>query len=301
MTETKAAHTRMGHNFIPQELSRENKDGILALGKACDLYEGIGMKLHRSMIELRKPGERRDLLWLDPQGSLVGYLGLNSFEPGSAEVVAMVHPDHRRRGIFTELFRTAGREAKAQGISKLILICPQDSASGQACVKSLGLTRSFSEYVMKWSEEDFFEKTEERRIALRLCGPSERELILTLDMRGFGMSREDAEPFLEKVLENYPEDRIFAAFREDGQPVGKICIQLKEGAAHLFGFSVLPEWRGQGLGRSILRESISLARGEGCQKIGLEVECENRNALGLYHSCGFRETAVQDYYEIQKV
>ncbi|WP_058304214.1 GNAT family N-acetyltransferase [Gorillibacterium timonense] len=297
MTESTSAHSPIGQWMLPQEMSADMKIEIHELAHVCNQYEGISLKLHISMLENRKPGERRDFLWRDSEGTLVGYLGLNSFETDSAEVVAMVHPDQRRQGIMTELFKTAKVEAAAQGMSKLILICPENSASGQAYINSLEIQRSFSEYVMKWSESDDLGKQADKSgISLRFCGATERELIITLDMGGYDMPREDAELYVDQVLENSPEDRIYAAFQEDGQPIGKICIQLKEGAAFIFGFSVLPEWRGQGFGRNILRESIQLVRSEGCTSIRLEVECENRNALGLYHSCGFRETAVQDYF-----
>lgn len=308
MTEQPTASFAAGNGCIPERLDRDTLEQIRELAKLCERHEGLKLKLHASMLESRSPGARRDFLWKNTEGRLIGYLGLNSFEPDSAEVVGLVHPDRRCEGIFSELFRTAEREARSQGITRLILICPENSQSGKGYIKSLGIERSFSEYVMRWSEEDDRsaarqeggEREDEQEripsVSLRLCGAADKELVVMLDMLGFDMPRDAAEPFADRVLANGPEDRVFAAFLENGEPAGKICIQSKEGAVYLFGFSVLPEHRGKGFGRTILREAIRLARSEGCESLGLEVECENRGALGLYHSCGFRETAVQDYY-----
>ncbi|WP_438432765.1 GNAT family N-acetyltransferase [Gorillibacterium sp. sgz500922] len=287
---------------IPEGMDPETVDRVAELAAACEAREDIQLKLHKTMMENRRPGAKRDFLWEDTEGRLIGYLGLNSFEPDSAEVVGLVHPDRRREGIFRNLFQAGTEEALRQGFRKLILISPERSLSGKGYIGSLGLKKSFSEYVMDWSEEaeaaagSAQARTELPAVSLRHCSEADRELVILLDMRGFDMTREATEAYVDEVLLNSPDDRIYAAFREDGEPAGKISIQMKAQAAHLFGFSVLPELRGQGLGRAILREAIRLARTQGCTSYRLEVECENDGALGLYRSCGFRETAVQDYY-----
>jgi len=67
----------------------------------------------------------------------------------------------------------------------------------------------------------------------------------------------------------------------------------------VFGFGVLPEFRGRGYGREILRDMLFIMAESGhLKRLLLEVACENRKALGLYQSCGFRETAVYNYYKI---
>jgi mycothiol synthase len=64
-------------------------------------------------------------------------------------------------------------------------------------------------------------------------------------------------------------------------PVGEIRL-----------IGVLPQWRGRGLGRELLRWGVAELRGRGAGRIQLGVEAENELALGLYRRTGF-ELAVE--------
>lgn len=46
--------------------------------------------------------------------------------------------------------------------------------------------------------------------------------------------------------------------------------------------------RGKGHGRKLVEAAIERARARGCDRIQLDVNQANRNALGLYESCGFK-------------
>ena len=60
---------------------------------------------------------------------------------------------------------------------------------------------------------------------------------------------------------------------------------LPVGDVRLIG--VLPEWRGRGLGRELLRWAVAELRLRGAGRIQLSVEAENERALGLYRRAGF--------------
>jgi ribosomal protein S18 acetylase RimI-like enzyme len=71
----------------------------------------------------------------------------------------------------------------------------------------------------------------------------------------------------------------------DGQPVGRLCWQWMPKELRLVDISLLPPWRGQGLGRQVVSALQALAAGEG-QAMGLHVEVGNR-AISLYERLGF--------------
>ena len=72
--------------------------------------------------------------------------------------------------------------------------------------------------------------------------------------------------------------RISVAPPDDGEvePVGDVRL-----------LGVLPEWRGRGLGRDLLRWAVAELRTRGAGRITLSVESENELALGLYRRTGF--------------
>lgn len=84
------------------------------------------------------------------------------------------------------------------------------------------------------------------------------------------------------------EDEYFAAF-EDGRVVAYGMLRgWDEGYPNAaFGVAVLPERRGAGLGRAILRYAVERARAHGAERVVLKVNPENVNAMRLYESEGF--------------
>jgi mycothiol synthase len=62
----------------------------------------------------------------------------------------------------------------------------------------------------------------------------------------------------------------------DGERVGDIAL-----------VGVLPEWRGRGLGRELLRWGVAELRARGASTVTLNVEAENGRAMDLYRRTGF--------------
>jgi ribosomal protein S18 acetylase RimI-like enzyme len=56
--------------------------------------------------------------------------------------------------------------------------------------------------------------------------------------------------------------------------------------------AVVPEWRGNGVGRALLQATEEAARREGCCKLTLEVQDDNARARGLYESFGFQDFVI---------
>jgi ribosomal protein S18 acetylase RimI-like enzyme len=114
-----------------------------------------------------------------------------------------------------------------------------------------------------------------------------------LSMEAFGQSEEDA-----KAMESgasWAEGNIFMIVVNE-ETVGKIRISLEDGQAWIYGFSILPEQQGRGIGRKVLRRIIKEQSSAG-HSIHLEVETKNDHALGLYESVGFKVVHAQDYYK----
>jgi mycothiol synthase len=63
---------------------------------------------------------------------------------------------------------------------------------------------------------------------------------------------------------------------DDPVPVGEVGL-----------VGVMPEWRGRGLGRELLRWGVAWLRSRGAGRVVLSVEAQNERALGLYVRSGF--------------
>ncbi|MGV2806599.1 GNAT family N-acetyltransferase, partial [Clostridium perfringens] len=82
------------------------------------------------------------------------------------------------------------------------------------------------------------------------------------------------------------------------ETVGKLRVSREDGQAWIYGFSILPEYQGRGIGRKALRQVVKEQSSAGFT-VHLEVETRNDHALRLYESVGFKSVHVQDYYKYE--
>ncbi|KAF0826185.1 GNAT family N-acetyltransferase [Cytobacillus firmus] len=125
-------------------LTKKQLDDIRSLQQISEETENIELKLNWDTLKSRPADEKN--LHYGKSGKLLGYLALYNFG-GTVELCGMVHPYHRRKGIFTSLFNEAVKQlTKAR---KLLINAPASSESAKGFIKSSPCTYSFSEYQMK--------------------------------------------------------------------------------------------------------------------------------------------------------
>jgi RimJ/RimL family protein N-acetyltransferase len=146
-------------------------------------------------------------------------------------------------------------------------------------------------------------------VILRILGPDDAEVYQALRLEGlqtsataFGSSYvEEIDRPLQEIARRLSDEGsyIFGAFAEDGRLVGVTGLyrerRLKtQHKAFIFGMYVTPEYRGQGVGRTLIEAAISQARDlSGLRQINLTVTKSNQAAYTLYKSCGFEEFGVE--------
>jgi putative acetyltransferase len=93
------------------------------------------------------------------------------------------------------------------------------------------------------------------------------------------------------------EPNALWALEEDGRIMGNLGVRESVPGVLGLGMALLPEVRGQGWGRELLRTAIEHARASGAHKLELEVWVDNGRAISLYASEGFEvEGLRRDHY-----
>jgi len=86
-----------------------------------------------------------------------------------------------------------------------------------------------------------------------------------------------------------PDVTRVAVDRATGRRVGVLMAsEIAEGAGHIGQISILPAYRGRGLGRRMINMVMSELERRGYETISLAVTSANASAYHLYESCGFR-------------
>jgi len=81
-----------------------------------------------------------------------------------------------------------------------------------------------------------------------------------------------------------------AVAERDGRAVGYTLFDVDRREGTLVRLGVLPELRGVGIGSLLVADAIASARSQGCERIALSTQVENRPARSVYECLGFRDT-----------
>ena len=235
------------------------------------------------------------LLTIKQDESLIGAMTFFAPTLEEAELVGLTHPDHRRKGVFRTLIGEAARQAKQFGIPNLLFICEPQSADGVATVAALGAEPAHVEYSLSYDHTGVHSPLAVP-VGLELFRGTEEDLdaMAHISALSFQEPEEQARSFMIKAMSSDHRTQYIA--RLNGLPVGIGCIGYEDGEATIYGLGVLPDMQGRGIGRGIIALMLGIMRENNTERILIEVDDSNANALHLYLSCGFVQESVYTYY-----
>jgi mycothiol synthase len=228
---------------------------------------------------------------------------------GRVILECLVHPEHRRKGLATELYAAAERRAASLG-AKVVQGCFADgnSAAGELA-SSLGFR-----FVHRFLELELdlcraaLPDSRDTDTGCRHLRLGEEAMLAELQNRcfagtwGFNPGTPEGIAYRLSLSDCCPEGVVLV--HERNELVG-YCWTLvdaeggvearRRGRIHMLG--VLPERRGRGLGRRSLMAGLSYLRSRGAQVADISVDSENSEACALYDSVGFTTRTTTEWYE----
>ncbi|MEW9503026.1 GNAT family N-acetyltransferase [Jeotgalibacillus marinus] len=271
-------------------LTTQQLQDIEQLQKECETNDHLQLKLNWEMLR-KRDSNQLDFVHYE-NDKLVAFLGLYAFG-STVEVCGMVKPSERRKGHFQRLFQQGMDTVKQNGYKKILLNAPARSDVAKAFLNKQGADYAFSEHQMEWQEGSIEEVD---GVTLRQAKANDLDLRIRLSVEAFGLTEEDAQASESSV--DRDEDASMLMIDVNEETVGKILVDRQDGQAWIYGFSILPEQQGKGIGSKVLRRVIKDQHSAG-YSVHLEVETKNDHALGLYESVGFKAVHAQNYYTYQ--
>jgi ribosomal protein S18 acetylase RimI-like enzyme len=281
--------------FAKQTLNNVEFTAIRGLADSCASCEDLDLRLSWNMLQSRASDVTEDFLYYTDD-LLVGFLTLFGVGSDEAEATGMVHPEYRRKGVFTALLTAAGEESRRNGTKSLVFACDRRSAAAKAFLEASGAHYDFSEQKMRL-ETPVKRVSPDNHLDFRQATIDDADAIAQLISDDSGM---DAA-FFRQVVANGIRNRSrwYYIAKLDGQTIGTINIDVIDGDSYIYGFVIRPEYRGRGYGRQMLVRTIDTIVVERPQPVFLEVETDNDVALALYYSFGFTIINTYDYYRIE--
>ena len=257
---------------------------------------------------LRFPGYRpgENLFVAEVDGGVYGYVEINVEPPlGRAVVAGYVELGQRRRGLGGALCRRAVQRARQGDVGVIhISINEKDKETG-AVLEGHGFV------VVRHSIEmdvDISASDDEAppRYPIRGMGDGEAARLADIQNRSFdgswGFCHNTVEEIAHKTSSPEARDNVLLAM--DGERTAGYCWMGTERSgvddeprARVKMIGVDGDYRGQGVGRDLLRAGLTRARKLCLKTMRLTVDGENHTAHNLYVSMGFVDGESGVWYE----
>lgn len=248
---------------------------------------------------LERPGYRpeENLFVVEAAGGVEGYVEV-TVEPalGRAIVAGYVEPEQRRHGLGGRLYQRAARRARQAGVEVIQVNVNEKDRETGAVLTGHGFT-----VVRRFIEMDLDVSTlpdeTAPRYPIRGMRDGEAARLADIQNRSFDGSWGFSPNSVEEIAHNTggsQEMRDGIRLAVDGERTAGYCWMVTErsgqddeprGRVTMIGVDA--DYRGQGVGRDLLRAGLAHARDRGLTTVRLTVDDENRTAHNLYVSMGF--------------
>jgi ribosomal protein S18 acetylase RimI-like enzyme len=129
--------------------------------------------------------------------------------------------------------------------------------------------------------------------ATRRARRSDRRAVLAVDGRAFDAAwRLAGSGALLEAVRATPVARFRIATDTDAGVVGYAITGRAGHQGYLQRVAVVPAARRQGRGRALVADGLHWLRARGVTRALVNTQLDNRGALALYESCGFRQLPV---------
>lgn len=255
------------------------------------------------------PGE--NLVVAEAAGKVVGYIDVRpELGIGRAVLDCLVHPEHRRKSLATDLFHRASRRAREVGARVVHVNVMEENVAAKGLLAKLGFefVRRFLELRRELSELHLSD-AEQDALLSRHLQLGEEDKLTRIQNRSFastwGYNPTDVEETVYRLslTGSSPEDviLIFAADR----PVGYCWTLVDPGASaaagtnvgRIYMLGVDPDYRDSGIGKQALLAGLAHLRSKGIEVAELTVDSQNPAACALYESGGFKISSTSAWYE----
>ncbi len=273
------------------QLNTQQLNDLEHLGNRCKMSDGNYLNVYPHILIQNRPMPCNVLYYQEER--LIGFLSAFFFYEDTTELVVMVDPSFRKRGVATQLIHQIMPLLLLQKIKHLVFPAPHNLNDTWLTAKHF--VHQNSEYQMQYKGN--------QPIALRINNLTVRDatevdvpVLCNMDNACFPSSAHDMSKRFYMLL-NDPHYKIFILLNK-GIPIGKAHVYHPTDEARLTDIAVLPHHQGQGFGGYLLAHCVNHCLAAEQHLISLDVETTNQHALKLYKRLGFDVINAYDFWSI---
>lgn len=253
----------------------------------------------------------QDMFVVETSGKIVGFINITPEIKTSRVILdCLVHPEYRRKGLAKKLLGYAIPRAKELKAKVARVSIRQDNVVAKKVLSRLGFqfVRQYQKLMLQLTEAHLQDITSHNYVSRHLQHDKEEKLT-QLQNRcfantwGYNPNTNKEIAYSLRLSHCSPEGVIL--IYEGNKLVGycwtKINFEAEvtnsERKGRIFMLGVDPDYRGKGIGKIALLAGLAHLKNKGVRVVELEVDSENKAALNLYRSVGFRSWSSILWYE----
>lgn len=223
---------------------------------------------------------------------------------GRAGRFRMLHSETRALAAYRALMEAMLRHC--DGLDSVYVFVPAANKTQAEMVQALGFSAERHSFVLVRGDLDVPEPCFPEGYCVRRFVPGDEEIWCQVRNEAFRNLKGSEAPVTPRMIAEMAADGasldggMLILFHNE-KPVGVVRGGPDEyegsPAMEIGPLAIIPEYQGRGLGRSLLRTALRLARDRSFSQTILSVNAENERALSLYEQEGFRLVKAVVCYE----
>lgn len=282
-----------------QRIDKVTMQAAEALAELCSKIDGVLTPIQWNHdLNTNQEMDSWFLTWAKDEARgqeiLVGFLSVFAPFGDQGEFSGCVHPDYRRKGIYSKLNAMASAVAIENGITSHLHMVERASKSGQAFVATLTDELDHTEYAMEFDKDATLPQVLEMEV--RKAEPMDFDRYTEVAASAFEMDSDRCRHFLEVSYAS--EHRTPYVGIVNDRIVAVSTLSLDNESICINGVGVSQEDQGKGYGKALMTGLLRLLVPEE-RTIVLDVDSTNAAAYPLYKGLGFKETQIVDYWAVK--
>jgi mycothiol synthase len=300
--------------YIIRNFRSTDFSDYVSLNREAEILEPSGRRIAPQLIaeHLGQPNynPEQNLFVVEIASNIIGYLDVTpELITRRAILNCWVHPKHRRRGIATKLLNHAMYRAQKLEATAIYVNIAENNTIAKKVLSKLGFsfvrqflklrlditkfhqtspyTDSTMYHHLKHGEEDKLTLIQNRAFT-DTWGYNPN----TVEEIAYHINSSTCSP--EDIALIYEKDKIISYCWTGTSYEGETISKRK---GRIFMLGVDPDHRGRGMGRKALMAGLTHLKRKNLQIIELTVDSENKAALALYQSAGFKIWASNFWYK----
>jgi ribosomal protein S18 acetylase RimI-like enzyme len=289
-----------------KSFEREDRDNLKRFAEVINQQDKLDISIPERVIEyiLTQPHLKENTILAYYNNMLIAFATCikSSKEGKDANFELIVHPSYRNKGLGKMLYNTILDKSKTYEVKNVTAFAKEHMGYAVKFLEN----RGFKVHKYMWKMDYLFQDSNQEtklsdKYSIRQLTPEDTTNYV--DIMNAGFKKEGDVLYNEnsfQMLLSNPDEYVFFV-EQEGKAVATAAIGMQRdiNRGYIHNVTVYKDYRGQGFGKVTLNHCVNKIKEAGLPKAALNVDGENKNALGLYKKIGFVDVDTDIMFKLE--